>query len=240
MATLTTAGTSPVKQGTTAAERVLLVEGDITLQNTIHEALISEGYEVEIVSSGPIRLALFRRESLSSPIINSQFPASQEPDLSREFMQAFPATAFVLLSATPCIRDNAFFSEMESDDPPSFVKELVARLGCLPRLGCQSLSESLYVFGDIIVDFVRMEVVRGRVQISLTMKEFRTLEFLIKNAGRAISRDELLNKVWGYNSYPCTRTVDNHILRLRQKLENDPSNPAHLVTMHGLGYKFVP
>jgi DNA-binding response OmpR family regulator len=74
----------------------------------------------------------------------------------------------------------------------------------------------------------------------LTMKEFRTLEFLIKNARRTISRDELLNKVWGYNSHPCTRTVDNHILRLRQKLENDPANPAHLVTMHRLGYKFAP
>jgi DNA-binding response OmpR family regulator len=155
-------------------------------------------------------------------------------------MQAVPPNPFVLLSTTPYIGDNALFSEMESDDPPLIVKELVARLGCLPRRGCQSLSESLYRFGDIIVDFVRMEVVRGRVQIPLTMKEFRTLEFLIKNARRAISRDELLNKVWGYNSYPCTRTVDNHILRLRQKLENDPANPAHLVTMHGLGYKFVP
>jgi DNA-binding response OmpR family regulator len=129
---------------------------------------------------------------------------------------------------------------MDSDHPPFIVKELLARLGALPKQGHPSLSESLYVFSNIIVDFVRIEVIRGRVQIPLTMKEFRTLEFLIKNARRAISRDELLNKVWGYNSYPCTRTVDNHILRLRQKLENDPANPAHLVTMHGLGYKFVP
>jgi DNA-binding response OmpR family regulator len=129
---------------------------------------------------------------------------------------------------------------MESDDLPFIVKELLARLGALPGQGRQSLSEGLYVFSDIIVDFVSMEVIRGRVHIPLTMKEFRTLEFLIKNARRAISRDELLDQVWGYKSYPCTRTVDNHILRLRQKLENDPSNPAHLVTMHGLGYKFVP
>ena len=129
---------------------------------------------------------------------------------------------------------------MESDDPPFIVKELFVRLGAPPGQGRQSRSESLYVFSDIIVDFVRIEVFRGRVQIPLTMKEFRTLEFLTKNARRAISRDELLNKVWGYNSYPWTRTVDNHILRLRQKLENDPANPAHPVTMHGLGYKFVP
>jgi DNA-binding response OmpR family regulator len=72
------------------------------------------------------------------------------------------------------------------------------------------------------------------------MKEFRTLEFMIKNARRVISRDELLNEVWGYENYPCTRTVDNHILKLRKKLENDPANPAHLVTIHGMGYKFMP
>jgi DNA-binding response OmpR family regulator len=240
MATLTTDGTSRLKHRTTAVERILLVEGDVTLQNTIRGALISEGYRVEIVSSGPIKHALVRRETLSALIIHSQFPAPQEHELCREFMQAVPATPFVLLSATPSFGDNAFFLEMESDDPPFIVKELVARLGDLPNRGHSSLSESLYIFDDIIVDFVRIEVVRGRMQIPLTMKEFRTLEFLIKNARRAISRDELLDKVWGYKSYPCTRTVDNHILRLRQKLENDPSNPAHLVTMHGLGYKFVP
>jgi DNA-binding response OmpR family regulator len=239
MATLTTDGNSHVKHRTTGVERVLLVEGDVTLQNTIHEALLSEGYQVEIVSSGPIRLALFRRESLSAPTINSQFPASQG-HVSREFMQALPATAFVLLSAPPSIGDNSFVLEMKSEDPPFFAKELVARLGALPRQGHSSLSESLYVFDNIIVDFVRINVVRGRIQIPLTMKEFRTLEFLIRNARRAMSRDELLDKVWGYKSYPCTRTVDNHIFRLRQKLENDPANPKHLLTVHGLGYRFMP
>jgi len=87
---------------------------------------------------------------------------------------------------------------------------------------------------------MKMEVVRGQVQIPLARKEFRTLEFMIKNARRVISRDELLNEVWGYENYPCTRTVDNHILKLRKKLENDPANPAHLVTIHGMGYKFMP
>jgi DNA-binding response OmpR family regulator len=91
-----------------------------------------------------------------------------------------------------------------------------------------------------MVDFLKMEVVRRHVQIPLARKEFRTLEFMIKNAQRPVSRDELLNEVWGYENFPSSRTVDNHILRLRQKLENDPANPAHLVTMHGLGYKFMP
>jgi DNA-binding response OmpR family regulator len=87
---------------------------------------------------------------------------------------------------------------------------------------------------------MKMEVVRGQVQIPLARKEFRTLEFMIKNARRAISRDELLNEVWKYGNDPSSRTVGNHILKLRQKLENDPANPAHLMTMHRLGYKFIP
>jgi DNA-binding response OmpR family regulator len=101
MATLTTDGTSHVKHWRTAVERVLLVEGDIALQNTIREALISEGYKVEVVSSGPIGHGLVRRETLSALIIHSQFPASQEHEFCREFMQAVPATPFVLLSASP-------------------------------------------------------------------------------------------------------------------------------------------
>jgi DNA-binding response OmpR family regulator len=90
------------------------------------------------------------------------------------------------------------------------------------------------------VDFSKTEITRGGEKITVTAKEFKTLEFLTKNAKRVISRDELLDKVWGYQDYPCTRTVDNHMLRLRQKLESDPANPSHLLTVHRLGYKFVP
>jgi DNA-binding response OmpR family regulator len=92
----------------------------------------------------------------------------------------------------------------------------------------------------VIVDFSRTEITRAGEKIIVTPKEFKTLEFLTKNAERVISRDELLDKVWGYENYPNTRTVDNHMLKLRQKLEQDPSNPSHLLTVHGLGYKFVP
>jgi DNA-binding response OmpR family regulator len=92
----------------------------------------------------------------------------------------------------------------------------------------------------VMVDFSKTEITRGGEKITVTPKEFKTLKFLAKNAHRVISRDELLDKVWGYENYPCTRTVDNHMLRLRQKLESDPSHPSYLLTVHGLGYKFVP
>jgi DNA-binding response OmpR family regulator len=84
-----------------------------------------------------------------------------------------------------------------------------------------------------------MEVTRCGENIAFTLKEFKTLEFMTRNAGRAVSREEFLNEVWGYQNYPSTRTVDNHIMKLRQKLENDPSDPSHFLTIHGVGYKFV-
>jgi Transcriptional regulatory protein, C terminal len=99
---------------------------------------------------------------------------------------------------------------------------------------------STVAFGDVTVNLSAMEALRKGEPVVLTTMEFKTLKYLIQNARRVISRDELLNEVWGYENYPCTRTVDNHILRLRQKLERDPSRPAHFRTMHGAGYKFLP
>ena len=163
--------------------------------------------------------------------------------MCRQLMEAARRIPFVVISANPSSVDKVLFLEMGVDDYmaiPFSSRELVARLHAVQRRTFQFTPENFYIFGTVMVDFVKMEVVRGHVQIPLTAKEFRVLEFMIKNACRPISRDEFLNKVWGYESYPCTRTVDNHVLRLRQKLEDDPANPAHLVTVHGLGYKFIP
>jgi DNA-binding response OmpR family regulator len=101
-------------------------------------------------------------------------------------------------------------------------------------------TNNVVVFGDVIVSFSALEVLRKGQPIVLTALEFKTLKYFIQNARRPISRDELLNEVWGYENYPCTRTVDNHILKLRQKLERDPSRPVHFRTVHGAGYKFLP
>ena len=101
-------------------------------------------------------------------------------------------------------------------------------------------TDSVIVFGNVVVDLSSHEVRRRGQPVVLTALEFKTLKYFMQNARRAISRDELLNEVWGYENYPCTRTVDNHILKLRQKLERDPSKPAHFRTLHGAGYKFLP
>jgi DNA-binding response OmpR family regulator len=246
MGTLTTTAavnTSIHEVRTARVERILALEGDESLQNIIRQALVSEEYEVEIVSNGITILELVRQKRFSTLIVDLQSSGSQGCNLCREIMKAVPAIPFVVLTASPSIADKVLFLEMGADDyiaVPFSPNELVARLHALRRRAFQVASDSVYVFGDVMVDFIKIEVVRGHVQIPLTMKEFLILEYMIKNARRSISRNELLNKVWGYESCPLTRTVDNHIFRLRQKLENDPADPTHLVTMHGLGYKFIP
>lgn len=106
--------------------------------------------------------------------------------------------------------------------------------------GTKSANESSIVqFGEVRIDLLAMEVQRAERRVSLTAMEFKVLRFFVLNPNRVISRDELLNQVWGYDNYPCTRTVDNHILRLRQKLEAEAAHPAHFRTVHGIGYKFI-
>jgi len=118
-------------------------------------------------------------------------------------------------------------------------RELLVRLRSGVSRSGSGRESSVVRFGDVCVDFSSMEVSRSNETVALTGLEFRLLRFLVQNAGRVISRDELLDQVWGYENYPCTRTVDNHILRLRQKLELDPARPVHFHTVHGVGYKFV-
>ncbi len=118
-------------------------------------------------------------------------------------------------------------------------RELLVRLRAGVGPSGSGRESGVVRFGEVFADFSSMEVSRSEENVALTTMEFKLLRFLVQNAGRVISRDEMLNEVWGYENYPCTRTVDNHILRLRQKLELDPTHPIHFRTVHGVGYKFV-
>jgi DNA-binding response OmpR family regulator len=175
-------------------------------------------------------------------ILDLQRPGSSRWDLCRKIANSISGLPLVVLSASPDVADTVLLLEMGADDyvtVPFSPRELVARLRALMRRASPVSPESSFLFEDVIVDFSGMEITRGGEKILVTPKEFKTLEFFTKNAERVISRDELLNDVWGYQSYPTTRTVDNHILKLRQKLEADPANPSHLLTVRGVGYKFV-
>jgi DNA-binding response OmpR family regulator len=156
---------------------------------------------------------------------------------------ATPGLPLVIVSASSKLADKVLLLEMGDDGfvaIPFSPAELIARLGALVTCASRVCSEEIFIFDDVLVDFSETEITRRGEKIVVTAKEFKTLAFSIKNAKRVVSRDQLLNEVWGYQNYPCTRTVDNHILRLRQKLERDLSRPLHLLTVHCLGYKFVP
>lgn len=123
---------------------------------------------------------------------------------------------------------------------PMTWKQLMAHLRKETNRTSASLENGVVRFGEVTVDLVAMDVRRMNRLVNLTAMEFKVLKHFISNPNRAISRSDLLDQVWGYENYPCTRTVDNHILRLRQKLEVDFANPVHFLTVHGVGYKFTP
>ncbi|HTR65804.1 MAG TPA: response regulator transcription factor, partial [Terriglobales bacterium] len=146
------------------------------------------------------------------------------------------------LSATSDVSDKVLLLELGADDyvtKPFSPRELLARVRAALRRTARAGAGEITSFDGISVDFAKMEVSREGAAITLTAQEFKTLKFLLQNPERVITREELLNEVWGYQNYPSTRTVDNHILKLRQKLERDPANPVHFRTVHGVGYKFV-
>jgi DNA-binding response OmpR family regulator len=149
----------------------------------------------------------------------------------------------LILSGSAEELDRVLLLELGADDyvtKPFSPKELLARVRAVLRRARRSpVAEQLY-FDDVSVDFLKMEVVRAGSPVSLTPQEFKVLKYFSQSPERVISRDQLLSDVWGYNSYPSTRTVDSHILTLRQKLERDPGHPVHFLTVHNAGYKFVP
>jgi DNA-binding response OmpR family regulator len=243
-ATLAAIFNAPISELRPAAmDRILVIEDDSSLRKILQRLFSSEGYEVEVVPDSVSGLEMVRQRSFSAVILDVQRPGSSGCDLCRKIAASIPGLPLVVLSASLDIADKVLLLEMGADDYltiPFSPRELVARLRALMRRASRVGPDNFCVFEDVIVDYYKTEITRGGEKVPVTTKEFKTLEFLTRNAERVISRDELLNQVWGYENYPCTRTVDNHILRLRQKLESDPSHPSHLLTAHGMGYKFVP
>ena len=246
MATTTLAATlnTPMSELRPApTERILVIEDDAALRKILQRLFSSEGYEVDIVPDAVDGLEMLRQRAPAAVILDLLRPGSSGCDLCKKIANLIPDLPLVILSGSSDVADKVLLLEMGADDyvtVPFSPRELVARLRALIRRASRANPEGVYAFADVIVDFSRTEITRSGEKVIVTPKEFKTLEFLTKNAQRVISRDELLDIVWGYENYPCTRTVDNHMLRLRQKLEIDPSRPSHLLTVHGMGYKFVP
>jgi DNA-binding response OmpR family regulator len=166
-------------------------------------------------------------------------PASGIPEEFRTLSRFLPVIVLVPLSA---IEDK---TAQKKSGPKSVTGRINSSNVCLPLDAAKAWlrnpgATDMFEFGGVTGCFSTMEIHRNGRPVVLTCKEFKTLAYLIKNPRRVISRDELLNEVWGYENYPCTRTVDNHILRLRKKLETEPARPRHFHTVHSSGYKFLP
>ena len=200
---------------------------------------------MDIAGNGADGLEMFRAATPSVLVLDLTLPGTPGQDVCREISQAAPSMPIIILSAKTEVMDKVLLLELGAHDyvtKPFSPRELLARVRTAMRRS-QSLRTPLtetFTFGDVKVDFTKMELWREGKLVPLTSQEFKVLKFMIQNAERVLSREELLNHVWGYRNYPSTRTVDNHILRLRQKLEKDPANPLHFRTVHSSGYKFVP
>jgi DNA-binding response OmpR family regulator len=224
------------------SERILVVEDDHAVQKALRRLFEAEGYAVQIAPDGNAAVETFKTSAPSAVVLDLRLPGLSGREVCREFKQNSPAVPIIVLSATTDVSDKVLLLELGADDyvtKPFSPRELLARVRAALRRTVRPVATEKFSFEDIFVDFTKMEVIRDGKPLALTAQEFKTLKFMVQNPERVITRDELLNEVWGYHNYPSTRTVDNHILKLRQKLEKDPANPVHFRTIHGVGYKFV-
>jgi DNA-binding response OmpR family regulator len=225
-------------------ERILVVEDDRAVQKALRRLFEGEGFEVDVAGSGAEGLQMFRAAPPSALVLDLSLPGVPGQDVCREISQAAPNLPIIILSARTEVMDKVLLLELGAHDyvtKPFSPRELLARVRtAMRRRGAAAPVSESFSFGDVKVDFRRMELWRDGTPVQMTSLEFKVLKFMIQNAERVLSREELLNQVWGYKNYPSTRTVDNHILRLRQKLEKDSANPLHFRTVHSAGYKFVP
>jgi DNA-binding response OmpR family regulator len=221
---------------------ILVVEDDSRIQKALHRLFASEGYEVKCATDGTAGLEFFQAGGVDAVVLDLMLPGISGRELCKTMKNAAPDKPVIILSAVSEVADKVLLLELGADDyvtKPFSPRELLARVQAAMRRSKRTRPNHALTFGDVSVDFVRMQVTRAGKVIPLTAHEFKLLRFFLDNAERVLTREELLNDVWGYNFYPSTRTVDNQILKLRQKLETDPANPTHFRTVHGMGYKFV-
>src|SRR3984957_18817662 len=222
---------------------ILVIGDDPPMQKVLCRNFASEHYTVVVAGDGQKGLELFRSEHPIAVILDLILPGISGRELCQTFKNISPETPVIVLSAISEVVDKVLLLELGADDyvtKPYSPRELTARVQAAIRRQRKPVAQTTYRFGDCEVDFKKMTILRSGRPVVLTAHEFKLLKFFTDNAERVLTRDVLLNEVWGYNFYPTTRTVDNQILKLRQKLEPDPTNPKHLVTIYGAGYKFVP
>jgi len=222
--------------------RVLVLEDDPGILRTVADNLRFEQYDVITAADGETAYVLQQQHQPDLIVLDLMLPRMSGVELCHRLRAEDVQVPVLVLTARGEEVDRVRGLDMGADDyviKPFSVPELMARVRALLRRSSPGAATTLS-FGDVEVDFRRHTAVRAGQVIEMTRKEFALLRFLVSRADAVVTRDELLNKVWGFDAYPVTRTVDNHIASLRAKLEADPARPVFIQTVHGVGYKFVP
>lgn len=221
---------------------VAVVEDEEIIRKSVTMNLELEGFEVVTAPDGEAGLQLINERKPDLIIMDVMMPRKDGLQTCRELRTAGNSTPLILLTARSSEVDKVLGLELGADDylaKPFGMLELLARVKALLRRVQRVTSVDEIRFSDVLVDFKAYRALKNDQPIDLSAREYRLLRYLVVKQGNVVTRDELLDEVWGYNSYPTTRTVDNHIARLRQKIEANVDEPQHILTVHGVGYKFV-
>jgi two-component system, OmpR family, alkaline phosphatase synthesis response regulator PhoP len=224
-------------------KRLLLVEDEPGLVLTLTDRLSREGYDVQSTTDGESALARATSESFDLVLLDVMLPRLGGFDVVRELRRQSVETPVIMLTARGQIVDKVVGLKLGADDyvtKPFEMVELLARIEAkLRRAPAKLQPADGYQFDDIQIDFRRAEVTKAGKILELSAREFQLLRYFIEHRGATLTREELLNEVWGYNAMPSTRTVDVHVAWLRQKIEPNPRHPQFILTVHGMGYKFA-
>ena len=227
---------------TRVAPRVLFVEDEDGLVLTLSDRLEAEGYVVEAFGDAESALARAGEAAFDLGVLDVMLPGMDGFALCRELRQRGQTFPVLMLTARAEVVDKVVGFKLGADDyltKPFEMLELLARLEALLRRRASGPAASdVFVFGDVRADFRRAVVTKGGSPVALSSLEMRLLRYLVEHRGEVLSRDRLLDEVWGYDATPVSRTVDVHVASLRAKVETNPSHPEHIVTVHRLGYRF--
>jgi DNA-binding response OmpR family regulator len=229
-------------------ETILVIEDDPRIQKALARQFSAEGYTVHISQDGNAGMAAVFDIRPQAVVLDLMLPGLSGREICKKIKSELNPIPVIVLSAVSEVADKVLLLELGADDyvtKPFSPRELLARVQAAIRRSGRSASMpspaiETYSFGNIVVNYTRMDVLKEGATVTLTAHEFKLLRYFIDHAGHAVTREKLLNEVWGYQNYPTTRTVDNLVLKLRQKLEPDPANPVNFQTMHGIGYRFEP
>jgi DNA-binding response OmpR family regulator len=223
--------------------KVLIIEDEPNMVLGLKDSCEYEGYEVSVAHDGEEGLRKATNEKVDIILLDVMLPLMSGIDVCRTLRTRGIETPILMLTARSQEIDKVVGLEVGADDyvtKPFSIKELLARIRAHLRRAAKQVGElETFTFGDVELNFKKYAARKRGQVLDLSAREFEILRYLIRHRGEIVTRDQLLDQVWKYDSMPVTRTVDNHIAKLRQKIEEDPSTPQHIVTVHRLGYRFV-